>query len=237
MRRRGHESDHGIPGLAFQGDRRSHQGRRRHGTLSTRRLLLFHAYGERPAVSDLSAKERVADCSRGSDRGLERAGKHQSFMALGAFAPSDDGRLLAYSTDATGYRQYTLHVKDLSTGMLLPDTAEHVGGIVWTTDNRTLFFTTEDAVTKRSDKFFRHELGSPRTDLVYEEKDELFDIAVRRSRRHLSRERLQDLHGVRVSPANKPTAPLEFDQKSTNLSCPSTSSRTGNRCCSRVLRA
>jgi oligopeptidase B len=168
---------------------------------------------------------------------LNELAKHQSFMALGAFAPSDDGRLLAYSTDATGYRQYTLHVKDLSTGMLLPDTAEHVGGIVWTTDNRTLFFTTEDAVTKRSDKFFRHELGSPRTDLVYEEKDELFDIAVRRSRRHLSRERLQDLHGVRVSPANKPTAPLEFDQKSTNLSCPSTSSRTGNRCCSRVLRA
>ncbi len=81
-------------------------------------------------------------------------------MALGAFTPSDDGRLLAYSTDSTGYRQFTLHVKDLSTGALLPDRAERVGNIEWATDNKTLFFTTEDAVTKRSDKFFRHVVGS-----------------------------------------------------------------------------
>ena len=84
-------------------------------------------------------------------------------MALGGFAPSDDGRFLAYSTDSTGYRQYTLHVKNLSTGALLPDQAERVGRVAWATDNQTLFFTTEDAVTKRSDKFFRHELGSTRT--------------------------------------------------------------------------
>jgi oligopeptidase B len=92
----------------------------------------------------------------------------QSFMAIGAFVPSDDGRLLAYSTDSTGYRQYSLHVKDLSTGTLLPDQAERVGGIVWAKDNRTLFYTTEDAVTKRSDKFLRHEIGSQKTVLVYE---------------------------------------------------------------------
>ncbi len=144
---------------------------------------------------------------------LNELAKHQSFMALGAFAPSDDGRLLAYSTDSTGYRQYTLHVKDLSTGMLLPDTAERVGGIEWATDNRTLFFTTEDAVTKRSDKFFRHELGSQRTDLIYEEKDELFDLAVRRSRdgaiifmESVSRTSTESGY----LPANKPTAPLEM---------------------------
>jgi len=106
----------------------------------------------------------------------------QPFMALGSFAPSDDGRLLAYSTDSTGYRQYTLHVKDLTTGMLLPDQVERVGRIEWATDHRTLFFTTEDAVTKRSDKFFRHTIGSASNDLVFEEKDELFDLDVYRTR-------------------------------------------------------
>ena len=35
---------------------------------------------------------------------------------------------------------------------------------------------------KRSDKFFRHVLGTDKSDLVYEEKDELFDIGVSRSR-------------------------------------------------------
>ena len=108
--------------------------------------------------------------------------KGQAFMAIGAFAPSDDGRLLAYTTDSTGYRQYTLHVKDLSTGMPLADHAERVGRVVWATDNRTIFFTTEDAVTKRSDKFFRHAIGSAASDLVFEEKDELFDVDVYRTR-------------------------------------------------------
>ena len=108
--------------------------------------------------------------------------KGQKFMSIGLFAPSDDGNLLAYSTDNTGYRQYTLHVKDLRTGQLLPDTAERVNNLAWATDNKTVFYVTEDAVTKRSDKFFRHVLGTDKTDLLYEEKDELFDIATFRSR-------------------------------------------------------
>ena len=41
--------------------------------------------------------------------------KGQTFMALGAFAVSSDGNLLAYSTDNTGFRQYVLGVKDLRT--------------------------------------------------------------------------------------------------------------------------
>src|ERR1044072_7821213 len=108
--------------------------------------------------------------------------KGQKFMSVGAFAPSDDGNLLAYSTDNAGSRQYTLQVKDLRTGQIFPERIERVNGVVWANDNKTLFYVTEDAVTKRSDKFFRHVLGTDKTDLVYDEKDELFDIGVGRSR-------------------------------------------------------
>ncbi len=108
--------------------------------------------------------------------------KGQKFMSLGTFSVSDDGNMLAYSTDNTGYRQYTLQVKDLRTGEILPEKIERVNGVVWANDNKTFFYVTEDAVTKRSDKFFRHVLGSDKYDLVYEEKDELFDIGVGRSR-------------------------------------------------------
>jgi oligopeptidase B len=108
--------------------------------------------------------------------------KGQKFMSVGAFVPSDDGSLLAYSTDNTGYRQYTLRVKDLRNGKLFPENIERVDNVVWATDNKTMFYVTEDAVTKRSDKFFRHILGTDQSDLVYEEKDELFDIGVGRSR-------------------------------------------------------
>ncbi|MDQ1708597.1 MAG: oligopeptidase [Pyrinomonadaceae bacterium] len=108
--------------------------------------------------------------------------KGLKFFSVGAFVPSDDGNLLAYSTDTTGYRQYKLQIKDLRTGQLLPEAFERVGNVAWATDNKTVFFTTEDAVTKRSDKFFRHLLGSDKTDLIFEEKDELFDIGAGRSR-------------------------------------------------------
>jgi oligopeptidase B len=108
--------------------------------------------------------------------------KGQKFMSVGALVPSDDGTLLAYSTDNTGYRQYTLQVKNLRTGELLPERIERVDNMAWATDNKTIFYVTEDPVSKRNDKLFRHMLGSDKTDLLYEEKDELFDIGVDRSR-------------------------------------------------------
>src|SRR5258706_226580 len=107
--------------------------------------------------------------------------KGLKFFSVGAYVPSDDGNLLAYSTDTTGYRQYKLQIKDLRTGQLLPESFERVGNVAWATDNKTVFFTTEDAVTKRSDKFFRHVLGSDQTDRHLEENAELLYIGAGRS--------------------------------------------------------
>jgi oligopeptidase B len=103
--------------------------------------------------------------------------KGQKFMSVAAFAVSDDGNFLAYTTDNTGFRQYTLAVKDLRTGKLLPDHAERAGSVVWANDNQTLFYTTEDATTKRQNQAYRHTAGTTGSDpLVYEEKDERFDV-------------------------------------------------------------
>ncbi|MDX6578390.1 MAG: oligopeptidase, partial [Blastocatellia bacterium] len=113
---------------------------------------------------------------------LNELAKGQKFMAVNSFAPSDDGTLLAYSTDNTGYRQYTLQIKNLTTGELLPEKIERVDDLAWATDNKTLFYVTEDAVTKRNDKMFRHVLGTDKYELLYDEKDELFDLGVQRTR-------------------------------------------------------
>jgi oligopeptidase B len=108
--------------------------------------------------------------------------KGHGFFAVGALEVSDDGNLLAFSVDTTGYRQYALRVKDLRTGTILPDLVARVTSVEWATDNRTLLLTTEDSVTKRSDKFWRYRVGGPKPTLVYDEKDELFDIFAGRSR-------------------------------------------------------
>lgn len=113
---------------------------------------------------------------------LNEMAKGQKFMALGSTAPTDDGNILAFSTDNTGYRQYTLQFKNLKTGELLPDRIERVDAIAWITDNQTIFYVTEDEVSKRNDKLWRHVLGTDKYELIYEEKDELFDIGVDRTR-------------------------------------------------------
>lgn len=113
---------------------------------------------------------------------LNELAQNQKFMAIDSYAPSDDGNILAYSTDNSGYRQYTLHFKNLKTGALLPDHMERVDAIAWATDNKTIFYVTEDEVSKRNDKLWRHVLGSDKYELIYEEKDELFDISVQRTR-------------------------------------------------------
>ena len=113
---------------------------------------------------------------------LNEMAKGLKYLGLGAYSVSDDGNYLAYSTDTTGYRQYTLQIKDLKTGKLLPEKIERVGSVMWATDNKTVFYSTEDAVTKRSDKFFRHTIGTDKSDLVYEDKDELFDVYGGRTR-------------------------------------------------------
>jgi oligopeptidase B len=104
------------------------------------------------------------------------------FVGIEALVVSDDQNLLAYTIDYVGFRQYSLRVKDLRTGATLPDTAERVTSLAWAADNKTLFFTTEDAVTKRSDKLWRHVLGASPAEPLYEEKDELYDIDVSKTR-------------------------------------------------------
>jgi oligopeptidase B len=109
--------------------------------------------------------------------------KGQAFMSLGAFSVSDDGNLLAYTTDNTGFRQFTLAVKDLRTGKMLPDHAVRVGAVVWANDNKTIFYTTEDETTKRQDRLYRHTVGTSGQDhQVYEEKDERFEVDVSKTR-------------------------------------------------------
>ncbi len=108
----------------------------------------------------------------------------EGYLALGALTVSDDGYLLAYSTDTTGFRQYTLHIKDLRTGEVLPDQAERVGSVVWAADNRTLFYSVEDEETKRQYQLFRHTLGASQSSdvLVFEEADERFNVGAGRTR-------------------------------------------------------
>jgi oligopeptidase B len=120
-----------------------------------------------------------------------------AFFAIGASDISDDGRWLAYTVDTTGFRQYTLRIKDLETGETLPGEVERVGSVTWAADPRglqgqvhvpglavTLFYSVEDEEQKRQFQLFRHKLGTPHSSdvLVYQDDDERFNIGAGRTR-------------------------------------------------------
>ncbi|HEY7862545.1 MAG TPA: S9 family peptidase, partial [Thermoanaerobaculia bacterium] len=109
----------------------------------------------------------------------------------------------------TGFREYTLRIKDLRTGQLLPDRAERVSSAAWADDNKTLFYTTQDHA-KRAYRIWRREVGTGREAvLVYEDPDERFNVSVWKSRSgawlFLGTES-QTQSEIRVVPSSMPTA-------------------------------
>ncbi|MFV5699183.1 S9 family peptidase [Flavobacterium sp. ZT3R17] len=160
----------------------------------------------------LSAKEEIMfDCNE--------LAKGQSYFQLGGLSISPDNKLAVFSTDTVGRRIYTIQVKSLETNEILEDKIEKVTGTaVWANDNHTIFYSSQDEVTLRSDKVFKHKLGSKQADnvLVYFEKDDTYNVEVAKSksRKYLAIESGSTLTTeYRILNADNPDGKFEIFQK------------------------
>ena len=116
------------------------------------------------------------------DGNAEAAGK--IYWDLGAATHSPDHTLVAYSTDDKGSELYTVRIRDLATGQNLADEIPDTrGDIAWANDSRTLYYIRVDA-NHRPRAVWRHTIGTPLSadELVYEEADESFFLALGRTR-------------------------------------------------------
>ena len=107
--------------------------------------------------------------------------KGSTYYSLKGLNISEDNRLAVFGIDSVGRRDYYLQVKDLETGEIYQDRIENTtGSSVWANDSRTIFYVKKNPVTLRSEKIYKHVLGSgtDKDELVYEEKDETFDVFV-----------------------------------------------------------
>lgn len=109
------------------------------------------------------------------------AGK--KFFSARIAGVSDDGNLLAFLSDTTGFREYHISIKDLTTGKLLEDRFVKAAEVEFAGDGKSILYVTEDAA-KRAHKLFLHTIGQPRESdrLLFEEKDELYRLGIRRTR-------------------------------------------------------
>lgn len=136
----------------------------------------YPIYSRRKGTED-APEEIIFDCNL--------LAEGHDYFNLGGLAISTDNNLAAFGVDTFSRRQYKLQVKNLITGEIYPDIIENTtGGAVWANDNKTLFYAKKDPVTLRSDKIYRHVLGTPSENdvLVFHEDDETFNTYVYKSK-------------------------------------------------------
>lgn len=120
-----------------------------------------------------AAEEILFDCNE--------MAKGHSYFKLSGLNISEDNKWCAFGVDTVSRREYTIMIKNLETNEILPIKLEKTtGGSTWANDNKTLFYTRKDLVTLRSDKIYKHQLGTEASQdvLVYHEKDDTFSTYI-----------------------------------------------------------
>ncbi|MFG6462618.1 S9 family peptidase [Roseateles sp. DXS20W] len=138
---------------------------------------------------------------------LNELARTRKFVNLNGLSVSPDDKLLAYAVDATGARDFELHVRDIATGAdRVVATTPHADAFEWAADSRTLFYIRHNDA-RRSHQLWRHRLGTAADTLVHEEKDELFNLMLAKSldgRTLMLGSRSKDTMDWRLLPAAQP---------------------------------
>lgn len=137
--------------------------------------------------------------------------KGLDYFNLNAFSVSRDHRLLAYSYDDDGSERFTIRIKDLASGDLLPDTIEGtLSDVVWAADTKSFLYCPANEQW-RTEVALLHRLGTdPASDVeLYREADTGFRVDVGET----SSERFllistgdHETSEIRLIPAEDPTA-------------------------------
>ncbi|MDG0967656.1 MAG: S9 family peptidase [Flavobacteriaceae bacterium] len=109
----------------------------------------------------------------------------KSYFSIGGRSVSENNQYLAYGVDLVSRREYTLHIKDLTTGEILSDIIKNTtGSVTWANDNKTIFYVKKDPLTLRANQIYKHRLGTDvsEDELVFEETDETFSCWISKTK-------------------------------------------------------
>jgi len=145
--------------------------------------------------------------------------KGHSYFNLNGISVSEDNEWCSFGVDTVSRRQYTIQIKNLKTGEILPETIENTtGSAAWASDNKTFFYTKKDPQTLRSDKIYKHllETESVKDELIFDEKDDTFYTFVykEKSKKYLVIGSTSTLTTeYQILEANNPTGKFRIFQK------------------------
>ena len=88
------------------------------------------------------------------------------YLSISDISVSRSGRYVAYGVDTSGDERYTVHIKDLETGALLPDVIENTNtALVWAADDTMLVYGVANE-NWRVDNVRVHRMGTPASEDV-----------------------------------------------------------------------
>lgn len=108
-----------------------------------------------------------------------------AYFAVGSGAVSPDNKILAYAVDTVSRRNYSIYFKNLETGEIMPDIIPmSTGNVVWSNDNKTVFYVVRNETTLRSERIMKHTLGTPVSDdvEVFFEDDDTFSVSISKTK-------------------------------------------------------
>ena len=141
---------------------------------------------------------------------LNELSKQHQFLELGTYKLSPDHRFLAYTLDTSGKEHYTLYVKYLKYGKIMPEVIERVDGVEWSNDSRNIYYSTTNKENERTDKVFRHTIGTKVNEdkLLYKEDDPSFNVWVNKTK---------NKKYLLIGTANKTTSEMRYLSTDTPL--------------------
>ena len=99
------------------------------------------------------------------------------YFRIGGIDISPDNKIMAYSVDTVSRRLYTVHFKNLETGIISSQSISNTnGGVSWANDNKTVFYNQKNVNTLRTEKVIRYVLGSGDNEEVFFESDDEFNL-------------------------------------------------------------
>ena len=148
---------------------------------------------------------------------LNDLAKDGDYLSVTMQRVSTDQSRLAYLENRDGTDRYTIHVKDLETGELLPDRIPDVflyGSMEWSRCGNYIFYITVDE-NQRPCRLWRHRLGTDieSDELVYEETDETFTLYVTKSQSGkfiFAHSGSNTTSEIRLLDADAPLSPLQL---------------------------
>jgi oligopeptidase B len=123
-----------------------------------------------------NSEEIILDC--------EKKSKTHTYFNVASISHSHDHKHVAYNIDTNGSEYFSIFIEDIQKKELLsPEIKNTTGDIVWSLDNKYIFYVRLDQ-NHRPTKVFQHKIGSnsEKDLLIYEEKDPSFFCSINLSK-------------------------------------------------------